>query len=206
MNLRQPFKRSWGIFRARTFLAKRLPCQFPRFFATATKSDEKKPDATVEQNKQPEVPKWYEMRGNFCASLCTMVPKLIENVKITRDLISITTTPEKLIPLCRFLKEHSSTQINFFHDMSAIDHIGDEKRFEVFYIILSENMNTYVYINLFVDEMTPVPTLTTVYPGANWLERECYDMFVYFSPDIKISDAFIVTMVSLDIQCVKIFL
>lgn len=101
---------------------------------------------------------------------------------------TIYTTPEHLVPLCRFLRDHVNTQFKCLIDVTAVDFPERAARFEVVYHILSPRWNNRIRIKVCVDELTPVPSLVKVYKAANWFERETWDMFgVFFSnhPDLR---------------------
>jgi NADH/F420H2 dehydrogenase subunit C len=101
---------------------------------------------------------------------------------------TIYTSPEHLVPLCRFLRDHVNTQFKCLIDVTAVDFPERGERFEVVYHLLSPRWNNRIRVKVCVDELTPVPTLCKLYPAANWFERETWDMFgVYFSdhPDLR---------------------
>lgn len=98
------------------------------------------------------------------------------------------TTPENLLPLARFLRDHVHTQFKCLIDVTAVDFPDRPARFEVVYHFLSPRWNQRLRLKVPVDELTPVPSLEKLYPAANWFEREAYDMFgVFFSghPDLR---------------------
>ena len=73
-------------------------------------------------------------------------------------------------------------------DLTAVDHPTDEKRFEVLYVLYSFAHNTRIRVKVRAGLDEPVPSVTVLYPAANWLEREVFDMFgIPFSghPDLK---------------------
>lgn len=88
----------------------------------------------------------------------------------------------------RFLRDHVNTQYKCMIDITAVDFPERPKRFEVVYHFLSPRWNNRIRIKVCVDELTPVPSICSVYKAANWFERETWDMFgVFFSdhPDLR---------------------
>ena len=73
-------------------------------------------------------------------------------------------------------KRHLDFKFKQLIDILAIDYPANEKRFEVVYLLLSHENNFRVTVKVEVDESEKLPTLTNVYPSANWLEREVFDM------------------------------
>ena len=83
------------------------------------------------------------------------------------------------IPRCRFVS---------FTDVTAVDYPGREKRFDVIYHFLSPTLNARIRLRAEADETTQVPSIIDVFPGADWFERECYDLYgVIFTghPDMR---------------------
>jgi len=73
-------------------------------------------------------------------------------------------------------------------DVCGVDWPGREARFDVVYHLLSPTQNMRVRVKVATDENTPVPSITELYPGADWFEREAYDMYgILFSghPDLR---------------------
>ncbi|KAF5835738.1 NADH:ubiquinone oxidoreductase 30 kDa subunit [Dunaliella salina] len=98
------------------------------------------------------------------------------------------TTPEHLIPLMYFLRDHVNTQFKCLVDVTAVDFPERPARFEVVYHLLSPRWNNRVRIKVPVDEVTPVPTVVPVWNSAAWFERETWDMYgVFFAghPDLR---------------------
>jgi len=70
----------------------------------------------------------------------------------------------------------------------GVDYPTRPNRFEVVYHLLSHRYNSRIRVKTYCDEVTPVPSITPLFPAANWFEREAYDMFgIYFSghPDLR---------------------
>lgn len=95
---------------------------------------------------------------------------------------TIYTTPENLLPLCYFLRDHVNLQFKTCVDVTAVDFPERAARFEVVYHMLSPRWNNRIRIKVSVDELTPVPSIMHIYSSANWFEREVWDMFgIFFS-------------------------
>lgn len=125
------------------------------------------------------------MLYNYIKSINSMVPKFIEKSVISKEEITIYTSPEYLVPLMTFLKTHTNSQYEMLLDITAVDYPEREKRFEVVYILLSIKYNSRLIVKLSVDEVTPVPTIEGVFPSAGWYERETWDMFGIFFQENK---------------------
>lgn len=90
--------------------------------------------------------------------------------------------------LLRFLRDDPACQFACFIDLAGVDYPERERRFEVVYHLLSPTQNLRVRIKLATDEETPVPSVTDIYPAANWFEREAFDLYgILFSghPDLR---------------------
>lgn len=104
------------------------------------------------------------------------------------DLI-ITVKKSDIARICKFLRDNDELKFDSLRDLCAIDQYRPEDRFEVVYNIYSLQNNTRILLKIRIDEADlNVPTVTNVWPGANWLEREIYDMFgIIFEghPDLR---------------------
>jgi len=92
----------------------------------------------------------------------------IENAKIVDDEISIVVHPKNLYGVINFLKNHLLCQYNTLSAVSGTDYPERENRFEVAYELLSLHYNRRLRVKTFVNEFTPVSSITAVYPSANW--------------------------------------
>jgi NADH-quinone oxidoreductase subunit C len=87
-----------------------------------------------------------------------------------------------------FLRDDSRCQFICFTDLCGADYPEREKRFDVVYQLLSPKKNLRIRVKVQTDEATPVPSAVSVYPAADWCERETYDLFgVVFDghPDLR---------------------
>jgi NADH-quinone oxidoreductase subunit C len=94
----------------------------------------------------------------------------------------------EIVDVLSFLRDDVQCQFISFIDLCGVDYPAREKRFEVVYHLLSPRQNQRIRIKLATDEETPVPSVTGVYPGADWFEREAYDLYgILFTghPDLR---------------------
>ena len=88
----------------------------------------------------------------------------------------------------KVLRDFSLTQYKILSSISVVDYPSRKLRFEVVYLLLSPFYSTRIRIKTLIDEITPLPSITNIYPSANWMERETWDMFgIYFynHPDLR---------------------
>jgi len=91
--------------------------------------------------------------------------------------LSITTTAANLIKVLRFLRDDERCQFVSFVDVTAVDWPSRERRFDVVYHLLSPRKNCRIRVKVEVAEGASVPSIIDIYPGANWFERETYDLY-----------------------------
>ena len=94
----------------------------------------------------------------------------------------------RIVELLTLLRDSPAFRFQQLVDITAVDYPDRPKRFDVVYHLLSLTRNQRLRIAVQTDEDTPVPSAVPVYPGADWFERETFDMFgVFFSghPDLR---------------------
>ncbi|MCX5882487.1 MAG: NADH-quinone oxidoreductase subunit C [Deltaproteobacteria bacterium] len=85
---------------------------------------------------------------------------------------------EDLLEICQFLRDDKELQYNFMMDLTAVDYLGREPRFEVVYHLYSLAFNRRFRIKTRVSEAEcNVDSIVSLWPSANWFEREVYDMY-----------------------------
>jgi len=92
------------------------------------------------------------------------------------------------VKVASYLRDETVCQFTSMIDVTAVDWPAREQRFDVVYHLLSPRLNTRIRVKVQTDEMTPVPSLIDVYAGADWYERETYDLYgVLFTghPDLR---------------------
>ncbi|ESW86275.1 NADH-quinone oxidoreductase subunit C [Mesorhizobium sp. M0644] len=102
--------------------------------------------------------------------------------------LTISVEPRDLIEVVTFLRDDPKCQFISIIDVCGADYPSRAKRFDVVYHLLSPRQNIRVRIKVQADEETLVPSITGIYPGADWFERETYDLYgVLFSghPDLR---------------------
>lgn len=86
-----------------------------------------------------------------------------------------------LINLLKVLSKHVDFQFDVLRDISVVDNPSKPERFEISYFLLSIRFASTICIKLTCNENTPIPSITDLYPSANWMEREAWDMYgIYF--------------------------
>ncbi|UVC19033.1 NADH-quinone oxidoreductase subunit C [Mesorhizobium onobrychidis] len=102
--------------------------------------------------------------------------------------LTISVEPHDLIEVVTFLRDDKNCQFISIIDVCGADYPSRAKRFDVVYHLLSPKQNIRIRIKVQADEETVVPSITGVYLGADWFERETYDLYgVLFSghPDLR---------------------
>ena len=102
--------------------------------------------------------------------------------------LSITAKAADIVKVATFLRDDAACQFVSIIDITAVDRPSREQRFDVVYHLLSPRLNQRIRVKAPTDEVTPVPSLIEVYAGADWYEREAFDLYgVLFSghPDLR---------------------
>jgi NADH-quinone oxidoreductase subunit C len=115
-------------------------------------------------------------------------PGAISDAVTFRAMPSITVTKESLVSMCRFLKGEEGGAYTLLTDQTAVDYPKREERFDIIYHLYSFRRNDRLRLKIIIGDGETVPSVVGIWPTANWLEREVYDMFgvVYdHHPDLK---------------------
>ncbi len=102
--------------------------------------------------------------------------------------LTVTAQARDIVSVMKFLRDDPRCQFWNFVDVTALDWPGRERRFEVVYHLLSPKQNVRIRVKAETDEATPVPSIIEIFPGAEWFERETYDLYgVVFAghPDMR---------------------
>ena len=101
----------------------------------------------------------------------------IKSSKVNFDQLSIDIDAENLSSTILYLKTNDKCRFKQLIDITAVDYPEREKRFKVVYLLLSHEKNLRIIINTKIDEKIIVPSITKIFPSANWMEREVFDMY-----------------------------
>jgi len=124
---------------------------------------------------------------SYSNSLIYKIPKYIENVTIQNEKIVLFCSSSHVDFVLHFLNKHISTQYNVLIDMTVVDRFSKKNRFELFYFLRTTIFNNILILKVLNDGYRSVSSATSIFNGANWLEREIWDMFgVTFSKHIDL--------------------
>ena len=105
-----------------------------------------------------------------------LTSKILSSV-IKHDQINICIQDNNLIEVMIFLKTHSSTKFRQLIDITAVDYPEKSQRFKIVYLLLSHEFNQRIILSYNINENEVINSLTSVFPSANWMEREVFDMY-----------------------------
>ena len=112
----------------------------------------------------------------------------INDSKITHEQLYLTIDNEDLLDVILFLKINNDTKFKQLIDITSVDYPENSKRFKMIYLLLSHQFNQRIVISCLINENEVVSSLTKIFPSANWMEREVFDMYgVKFKdhPDLR---------------------
>lgn len=112
----------------------------------------------------------------------------VTGVEVAFCELNIDVDTNSIIKTMRFLRDDHRTNFISFVDMCGVDFPGRESRFDVVYHLMSPKLNTRIRVRATANESDPVPSITSIYPAAEWFEREAWDMYgILFSdhPDLR---------------------
>ena len=112
----------------------------------------------------------------------------IKKSEIRFEQLYIYINIDDLVSTILFLKTNDKCRFRQLIDITAVDYPGNQKRFKIIYLLLSHENNLRIIVNINIDEKESVPSITKIFPSANWMEREVFDMYgVSFKdhPDLR---------------------
>jgi NADH-quinone oxidoreductase subunit C len=116
------------------------------------------------------------------------LPGAVTGASVAFGDLTLAVETAMIVDVVRFLRDDPGCRFVNFIDVTAVDYPGREQRFEVVYHLMSPTLNARIRLKAAASETTQVPSIITVFPGADWFERETYDLYgVIFTghPDMR---------------------
>ena len=110
-------------------------------------------------------------------SINSALTTVIKTSKVFFNQLFLEIDIENLYSTILYLKKNNKCKFKQLIDITAVDYPNKEKRFNIVYFLLSHENNLRVIVNININEKTPVPSIIKIYPSANWMEREVFDMY-----------------------------
>ena len=101
----------------------------------------------------------------------------INQTEIKHNQIYVEIDKEDLVDVILFLKTNKDTKFRQLIDITVVDYPEHTQRFKVVYLFLSHEFNQRIIVSYFISENEVISSLTSIYPSANWMEREVFDMY-----------------------------
>ena len=101
----------------------------------------------------------------------------VKKSQINLNQLFIDVDVEDIISTILFLKTNEKCKFKQLIDITAVDYPQREKRFKIVYLLLSHENNLRIIININIEEKIIVPSIIKIFPSANWMEREVFDMY-----------------------------
>ena len=112
----------------------------------------------------------------------------INNSQIKHNQLYLNIDSEDLVSVVLFLKTNKDTKFRQLIDITSVDYPEKAKRFKMVYLFLSHEFNQRILVDYSINENELISSLTKIFPAANWMEREVFDMYgVKFKdhPDLR---------------------
>jgi NADH-quinone oxidoreductase subunit C len=110
-------------------------------------------------------------------TIVSALPGAAIDHKVAFNQLTVAVQVDRIVDVVRFLRDDSGCRFISIIDVTAVDYPKRERRFDVVYHLLSPTLNTRIRLRAEADESTQVPSIIEVFPGADWFERETYDLY-----------------------------
>jgi NADH-quinone oxidoreductase subunit C len=130
----------------------------------------------------------HEKLEALSEAIAGALPHSVLDRRISHDELTITVALTNIIQVMTFLRDDERCQFWSLIDITAVDWPERERRFDIVYHLLSPKQNQRIRVKIEIEEAAPVSSIIDVFPGANWFEREAYDLYgVLFTghPDLR---------------------
>ena len=110
-------------------------------------------------------------------TIVSALPGAATDHTVAFNQLTVAVQADKIVDVVRFLRDDPGCRFVSLIDVTAVDYPKREKRFDVVYHLLSPTLNARIRLRATADETTQVPSIIEVFPGADWFERETYDLY-----------------------------
>ncbi|NQY15470.1 MAG: NADH-quinone oxidoreductase subunit C, partial [Henriciella sp.] len=120
--------------------------------------------------------------------IASEMPDAVRKYVVSVGELNVYAERDQIVALLDFLKRNQMCMFEMLIDVCGVDYPERSQRFEVVYHLLSMRLNQRIRVKISTDEDTPVPSVVDLHRGADWFEREAFDMYgVVFSghPDMR---------------------
>jgi NADH-quinone oxidoreductase subunit C len=114
---------------------------------------------------------------SFGRTLLDALAPAVTSYAIAHHELTVNAQARDIVSVMRFLRDDPRCLFCNIIDVTAVDWPGRERRFDVVYHLLSPRHNFRIRVKAETDETTPVSSIIEVFPGADWFERETYDLY-----------------------------
>ena len=121
-------------------------------------------------------------------TIVSALPGAATGYQVAFNQLTVDVEAARIVEVVKYLRDDPNCRFVNITDVTAVDYPSREKRFDVIYHFLSPTLNTRIRLRVAADETTQVPSLINEFPGADWFEREAYDLYgVFFvgHPDMR---------------------
>ena len=101
----------------------------------------------------------------------------IQSSEIKYNELLLKISVNEIVAVITFLKSNNKLRFKQLIDIAAIDYPNEDKRFELVYLLLSIENNLRIKISVKFESNEKIPSITKIFPSANWMEREVFDMY-----------------------------
>ena len=125
---------------------------------------------------------------SYLTALQAGLPGAVEAVSYWVGDWTVIVAADRLLEVARFLRDDSAAEFDYCSDVTATDWPPRAQRFDVIYCLYSVHLRHRIRVKVRAAEGDPVPSVTKIWPAANWLEREVYDQFgvnIVGHPDLR---------------------
>ncbi|HWM82856.1 MAG TPA: NADH-quinone oxidoreductase subunit C [Pseudolabrys sp.] len=129
-----------------------------------------------------------DMLDKLGQTIAAALPGAVTGHAVRHGELTVTGVASEIVKIAAFLRDDPRCRFVNIIDITAIDWPARERRFDVVYHFLSPTLNVRLRVKVETDEQTPVPSIIGVFKGADWFEREAYDLYgVLFTghPDMR---------------------